>query len=238
MQKNTWSWVTPRLPAPARLAGWGHFGTPVLLFPTAGGDFEEVERFHLVSALSPLIDAGRMKVYSVDGLAARTWLQGAHSLEHCAQFQSLYDAYIAEEVVPHIRRDCHSDDKLEIIVAGAAIGAFHAVASLCRYPEMFRLAIAMSGTYELSKYLRNAGAQELVPYPTDEALLRQARQRFVLLPTGEGDYELPVETQRLASALSAQGIPHRVDLWGRDYHHGWNTWRAMLPKYLTDALAT
>ena len=43
--KHSWTWSSQRLPEPARVARWGHFGTPLLLFPTAGGDFEEVERF-------------------------------------------------------------------------------------------------------------------------------------------------------------------------------------------------
>jgi esterase/lipase superfamily enzyme len=42
------------------MARWGTFGTPVLLFPTAGGDFEEIERFLMIKVLSPLIDAGKI----------------------------------------------------------------------------------------------------------------------------------------------------------------------------------
>jgi esterase/lipase superfamily enzyme len=236
MQKHTHTWHTSRLPAPARIAHWGHFGTPVLLFPTAGGDYEEVERFHLVTALRPLIEAGRAKVYSVEGLPARAWLTGVHPFKHCAQFQNQYQAYICEEVVPYIRRDCQSDDSLEIIVAGAGIGAFYAVASLCRDPEVFRTAIAMSGTYELTAYLRDGSDRQYGPCAVRGAQLDRAQQRFVLLATGEGDYERPAETQRLAAELSARGIPHRVDLWGRDHHHAWNTWRAMFPRYLAEAL--
>ena len=41
------------------LVRWGSFGTPVLVFPTAGGDAEEIERFHLVDACAELIDAGQ-----------------------------------------------------------------------------------------------------------------------------------------------------------------------------------
>ena len=72
MQKETFGWSSERLPCPARAARWGHYGRPVLLFPTAGGDFEEVERHGLIAALAPLIDPGRIKVYSVDSVAYRT----------------------------------------------------------------------------------------------------------------------------------------------------------------------
>src|SRR5215813_11346175 len=102
MQKETWTWRTARFPEPARVARWGHFGAPVLLFPTAGGDFEEVERFHLVRALASLLDTGRIKVYSIDSVAGKVWLQGKESPEYCSRVQNLYDAYIFEELVPHV----------------------------------------------------------------------------------------------------------------------------------------
>ena len=152
MDKKNWSWNTQRLPEAARVVRWGHFGTPVLLFPTAGGDYEEVERFHLVRVLGDLIDAGRIKVYSVDSIAGKTWLQGTHSPEYCSRVQNLFDAYIYNEVVALIREDCGSNE-IEVVVAGASIGAFNAVASICRHPDVFKLAVAMSGTFDLSKYL-------------------------------------------------------------------------------------
>jgi esterase/lipase superfamily enzyme len=241
VDKQTWHWHTQRMPEPARVARWGHFGTPVLLFPTAGGDFEEVERFHLVGALAPLVDAGRIKVYSIDSVAGKTWLQGTHSPEYCSRVQNLYDAFIYEELVPHIRRDCHSDNA-EIIATGASIGAFNAVASLCRHPDVFRLAIAMSGTYDLSKYLQGRLNQDFyfssplhyLPGLQEGAQLAALRHCFVLLATGEGDYEAPWESWQIANVLGSKGIPNRVDLWGRERHHDWKTWREMLPKYLAE----
>jgi esterase/lipase superfamily enzyme len=242
MDKQNWHWNTPRLPEPARVVRWGHFGVPVLLFPTAGGDYEEVERFHLVRVLGELIDAGRIKVYSIDSVAGKTWLQGTHSPEYCSRVQNLYDAFIYEELVPHMRRDCQNAE-IEVIAAGASIGAFNAVASLCRHPDAFKLAIGMSGTFDLSKYLQGRFNQDFyysspvhyLPKLEDGPQLARLRQRKVLLPTGEGDYEDPGESWRIANILGSKGVPNRVDLWGKDYHHNWVTWRAMLPKYLSEA---
>lgn len=240
--KQVWHWKTPRLPEPARVARWGHFGTPVLLFPTAGGDFEEIERFKMIQVLAPLLEAGRIKVYSIDSVNGKTWLEGTHSPEYCSRVQNLFDAFVYEEVVPHIRRDCNSPD-IEIIAAGASIGAFNAVATICRHPDAFRLAIGMSGTFDLSKYLNGRFNQDfyfsspvhyLPGLPEDSAQLGRLRERFVLLPSGEGDYEDIGESWRLANALGARGIPNRVDPWGRDWHHNWITWREMLPRYLSE----
>jgi len=240
MQKDVTRWHTSRLEQDVQLVRWGHFGTPVLLFPTAGGDAEEVERFHLVRMLEPLIDGGRIKVYSTDSVAGRAWISGDHSAEFCSRVQNLFDDFIYSEVTPAIRNDC-ADDAIEIIATGASIGAFNAVATVCRHPDAFRMAIAMSGTYDLSKYLEGRMNQDfyfsspLHYLPRLEGpQLERLRTRFILMPSGEGNYEDIGESWRMASVLGAKGIPNRVDPWGTEWHHDWDTWRAMLPKYLDE----
>ena len=58
-------WYSTRVEREVTLVALGHWGQPVLLFPTAGGDAEEIERMQLIGALAPLIEAGRIKVYSL-----------------------------------------------------------------------------------------------------------------------------------------------------------------------------
>ncbi len=239
--KETFHWQSRPLQQAVKLVRWGHYGVPVLLFPTAGGDAEEVERFHLIGALGSLLQEGRIKVYSCDSIAGRTWLRGEHSPEYCSRVQNLFDSFIHQEVTRAIREDCKSPD-IEIIVAGASIGAFNAVATLCRHPDAYKLAIGMSGTFDLSKYLEGRFNQDFylssplhfLPNLGDGPLLEQLRKRFVLLPTGEGDYEDPGESWRMAHVLGAKRIPNRVDPWGSQYDHSWGTWREMLPKYLSE----
>jgi hypothetical protein len=66
--------------------------------------------------------------------------------------QNRFDAMVYREIVPAIRADCRSDD-IGIITAGASIGAFNAVAALCRHPDVFPIALGMSGTYDLERFL-------------------------------------------------------------------------------------
>ncbi len=239
--KLTTTWHSERVGSEVRLARWGHWGTPVLVFPTAGGDAEEIERFQMIAALAPLIDAGKIKVYSCDSLAGRAWLSGRHSPEHCAWLQDRYDALVYHEVIAAIRLDCRSPD-IEVITAGASIGAFNAVATLCRHPDAVRLAIGLSGTFDLERFMYGRSNHTLyfssplhyLPRLDGGAQLEGLRRRFVLLAFGEGRWEDPRESWRLAEVLGAKGIPNRVDAWGRDYDHDWPTWRAMLPKYLAE----
>jgi len=241
MRKDSFGWSTERLPCPARVVRWGHYGAPVLLFPTAGGDAEEVERAGLIGALGGLIESGRIKVYAVDSVAGQRWVSGQHSPEHCAHVQNRFDAYVYEEVVPLIRSDCLSRG-IEIVTAGASIGAFNALATICRHPDAFRVAIGMSGTYDLSRFLRGRWTDDFyfssplhyLPSLGEAWQLDALRRRFVVLASGSGRWENIGESWRVARTLGAKGVPNRVDDWGPRYDHDWPTWREMLPKYLAE----
>ena len=129
MLKHVYRWYSSHVEQEVQLVRWGTYGTPVLLFPTAGGDAEEVERFHLIGVLMPLIESGRIKVYSTDSIAGKAWISKQHSAEYCSLFQNRFDTLVYKEIVPLIRQDCASSD-IEIIAAGASIGAFNAVATM------------------------------------------------------------------------------------------------------------
>jgi esterase/lipase superfamily enzyme len=239
MRRDTFGWHTHRLPCPARVVRWGHWGAPVLLFPTAGGDCEEAERNGLIDALGGLIEGGRIKVYSIDSVAGQHWISRRHSPEYCSRVQNLFGAYVREEVVPLIRSDCATHD-IEIVTAGASYGAFFAVASLCRYPDVFRLALGLSGTYDLSGYLQGRWSDDFyfssplhfLPQLGEGWQLDWLRRRFIVLATGSGRWEDPQQSWQLAGVLGGRGIPNRVDDWGPGVDHDWPTWRTMLPKYL------
>lgn len=223
-----------------RLVRWGHWGSPVLIFPTAGGDAEEIERHGMIDALGGLIEAGRIKVFSVDSIAGRSWLR-REDPRHSMWLQNRFDEAVYGEIVPAIRTDCR-DDAAEIITAGASIGAFNAVAALCRHPDVFRLAVGMSGTYDLSPWLWGHWSDDFyyssplhyLPGLADGSQLDRLRTRFLVLATGRGAWEDEGETWKIAHVLGEKGIPNRVDLWSEGHDHSWPTWREMLPLYLDD----
>jgi esterase/lipase superfamily enzyme len=239
-QKSTWK--SERLGREITLVRWGEIGVPVLIFPTAGGDAEEIERFHLVATASEWLAQGLVKIYSVDSLAGRAWLSEDNSSAAAARVQAQFDAALYHEVLPAIRRDCRYE-KIEIVTAGASLGAYNALAFLCRHPDAVRSALCMSGTYGLEKFLKGPVTREyydasplhFVPDLAEEGeLLKRLRTRFVLLTHGEGRYESPEEDWKVEKVLAQKKIPNRVDSWGKDYPHDWATWREMLPKYLTE----
>jgi esterase/lipase superfamily enzyme len=144
-------WKSERLEREVTLVKWGTIGQPLLLFPTAGGDAEEVERWQMLDVLAPLLDDGLLKVYSCDSVAGKALLAREGSAAHQMWLQNQFHHYVRHEVVPAIRADCKSPE-LPIWTAGASIGAFHAAAVLCRFPDVFTRALALSGTYDLRRF--------------------------------------------------------------------------------------
>lgn len=218
---------------------WGSFGQPVLVFPTAGGDAEEIERMKMIHVLRPLVEAGRVKVYSVDSVGGQAMTQKGRTTASFARAQNLFDQFLAERVAPWIHADC-GGRPAPVWVAGASIGAYNAVAAVCRHPDLFTKAIAMSGTFDLTKWLEPpystdyyfTSPMHFVPNLPDGPVLAALRQAWILMPTGSGPWEEPQQSWRMAHVLGAKSVPNRVDDWGPEYDHAWPTWRAMLPKYL------
>ncbi len=234
-------WTSPRMGREITLARWGHYGTPVLVFPTAGGDAEEIERHHLLAHLSEPVEAGRIKVYSVDSTAGRALATHEGSPQHRMWLFNQYHQAMAAEVVPAIHADCGGAP--EIVAAGASIGAFNALAMVCRFPRLFRAAVCMSGTYDLEKFLGAFDDDLFYSSPLhflpgmSGPELDVLRRRFVVLASGAGRWEDPAEAWAVGQVLGSKGIPNRVDDWGPDYDHDWPTWWQMLPVYLGELAA-
>ena len=233
-------WFSDRLKQEIAVARWGTFGRPVLVFPSAGGDAEEIERFGLIDACGPLLAEGRVKVYSVDSVAGRAMMAKTSPPGHRLWLLNQFHECIRREVVPAIHADL-GGQPMDVITSGASIGAFNAVAALCRYPDVFSAAIGMSGSYRVERFYEGAWTQDLffaAPLQFLPGLegpqLDRLRQRFALLASGAGDWENVGESWRMAEVLGAKGIPNRVDDWGPEWKHDWPTWHRMLPQYLRE----
>jgi esterase/lipase superfamily enzyme len=235
--RNIDGWTSPILGQPMPIVGYGHWGHPLLLFPTAAADFLENERFFLIQSIEHAIRDGRVRVFSINSINSQAWMDRGLPVAEQARRQALYARYLEEEVVPYVRHVCQTPD-LRIAASGASFGAFHAANTVFRRPDLFDGLIAMSGFYDL-------GPDYLHGYSDDNAyynnptwylpqlegnplhLLRTACK--LLIMTGQGDYEAPDASRRISEILHAKGIPHQLDMWGHDMPHDWPTWRKMLP---------
>jgi esterase/lipase superfamily enzyme len=237
--RQIWRWHSPHVGQTMGVARWGHHGKPVLFFPTGGGDFLDTERFLMVRALQPLLDAGRIKLYAVDSVDRWGWANRDNAPREKSALQVRYDEYLVQELFPFVREDCGGTPQ-KFAVAGASLGAYHAVNSGSKHPEQIDLAIGMSGTYQMNRRMNqqwnedwyfNAPDQFLPNLGETEAQLAMLRQSLFVLALGV-HYENPAYTDVMADTFSRRGIPHRVVRWGGHSGHDWPTWRTMLPLFL------
>ena len=239
MQRFIDGWHSPSLNKPMEIVTYGHFGFPLLMFPTAAADFLEYERFYVIDAIKDSIEAGKVKVFSINSINRESWLNDEIHPKYKALRQVQYNNYIASEVVPYIWNSCQG--RFGIITAGASLGAFHCANQLFRRPDLFAGCIAMSGAYDIRGYYKGDHYDDNVYFnnPVDylpnvegpdlEALRHKEHIHIV---TGQGNYETPDASRQVSKILTQKGIPHELDLWGYDMPHDWPTWREMMRYYL------
>jgi esterase/lipase superfamily enzyme len=219
---------------------YGHYGFPLLLFPTAAADYLEYERFQLIDTIAPMINSGKVKVFSINGINKQSWLNKQVHPKWKGVRQNQFNDYVCNEVVPYIWNSCQA--RLGIVTAGASLGAFHSANQLFRRPDLFSGGILMSGCYDIREYYDSFGYHdeniyfnnpaEYLPSLNGHDLHSLRHKQHIHVLTGQGNYESPDASRWLSSVLWAKGVPHNLDVWGHDMPHDWPTWRAMLPYYL------
>jgi esterase/lipase superfamily enzyme len=241
MHRHIDGWHSPSLHKHMEIVTYGHYGFPLILFPTAAADYLEYERFQLIDAISGFINSGKVKVFSINSINSESWLNRSMHPKYKGIRQQQYNQYVTEEVVPYIWNSCQG--RIGIITAGASLGAYHAANQLFRRPDLFDGMIAMSGAYDIRGYYQDVGHYDeniyfnnpvdYLPNLNDDHYLPMLQHKHhIHILTGQGNYESPEASRRLAGLLGAKGIPHNLDVWGYDMPHDWPTWRSMLPHYL------
>lgn len=232
---------SPAIGAEGAVVAYGHWGRPVLAFPSEQGRAWDLEDRGMVAAVDELIEAGRVKIYCVDSFDAGSW--GSEGpLEERARRHGLYEDWILNQVVPWIHDD--SGGPVEIVTMGASLGAYHAANLALKRADLFSLAICMSGVYDIS-HIAGGERGDAVYFnnPMDHVAhlegdhLAWLRERLsLLLICGQGQWEDTTgaleSTKRFASILASKGIRHELDLWGHDVPHDWPSWRRQLGHHL------
>jgi esterase/lipase superfamily enzyme len=239
MERNLTSWYSPRLEKEMPVAVYGYYGFSLLLVPTAAADFLEYERFQLIEALAPHINAGKMKVFSINSINNESWLNSHMDPRHKVIRHNQFNNYVYEEVLPFIKNS--TSPETPVIICGASFGALHSMNLFLKRPDLINGVIAMSGVYDLTEYTKGYydedvyfnSPQHYIPNLSDHHLLEQVRaSHHIHLFSGSGPYEDPDASRSFASLLYNKGINYELDIWGEEWPHDWNTWRKVLPHYI------
>jgi esterase/lipase superfamily enzyme len=223
----------------------GHFGRPVLVFPSEGGNAWDFENNGLLEAVRWMVDAGRVKFYCVDSADGQTWSDQSVSLEERAQRHDDYERWLLDQVLPWVDEDCagHASD---LIAFGCSLGAFHAANLSLRHAHLVPRALCLSGSYDPGEWHAwgERGDAAYFHNPIDYVTnvhgdhLEWLRSRVhLVLVVGQGAWEIDPtralpSTRRFAEVLASKGIPHELDVWGPEFPHDWPSWRAQLAHHL------
>ena len=227
---------------PARLVAYGHWGRPLLVFPSEQGHRWDYESNGMVDAIGGLVESGRIKVYCVDSFDAWSWADRDLPLEERARRHGLYEDWIVDAVAPWIRDDCGGAG--DIVLTGSSFGAYHAANFALKRADLFPLAICLSGVYDVAStgwgergdavYFNNPG--DYVRHLHGDHLDWLRNRVALVLVCGQGQWEDTTgaleSTRSFAALLAEKGIPHELDLWGHDVPHDWPSWRAQIAHHL------
>lgn len=226
---------------------YGHWGRPVLAFPSEQGSAWDFENNGMVGAVADLLDAGRLKLYCVGSYDAASWSDSTIPIEERAGRHARYESWILEQVVPWIHQDCGgaAGERVQAATLGCSLGAFHAANFALKHADVFPLALCLSGNYDPASW--NAWGErgtaayfntpiDYVRHLNGDHLDWLREHVSLLLVCGQGSWEdttgALASTRQLAALLADKGIRHQLDLWGHDVPHDWPSWRAQLAHHL------
>jgi esterase/lipase superfamily enzyme len=204
---------SPAIGAAGRVVVHGHYGRPVLAFPSEGGGAYDFQDRGMLDAVGHLVEAGRTKLYCVDAFDSGG--------------RSGYESWVIDQVAPFIQDDLGGPQ--DILTTGCSMGAFHAANFVLRRADLFTAAICLSGNYEFGV------TGEVSGFHGDHLDWIRSRASFLLV-CGQGMWEDTTgaleSTKHLAGLLAEKGIRHELDLWGHDVPHDWPSWRAQIAHHL------
>ena len=98
------------------VAVYGAYGFALILIPTAAADYLEYERFQMIDAIAPFINAGKVKVFSINSINNESWMNKQMEGAHKAIRQNQFNEYVFNEVIPFVRS--YTSDDTPIITSG------------------------------------------------------------------------------------------------------------------------
>lgn len=242
MQRRYEKIYSPAIGRDMEVLAFGHYGAPVIAFPSGAGSFFDFENNGMIEALRPMIEEGRIKVYCPPSMDSDSWLSPGHELYWKEINHNKYQDFILSNLVEAIRFDCRSSD-IKIGLTGCSLGAYHAANFALKFPNIFDYALCMSGRYDLERILgfptssMDVYFNNPLAYSSNlfgEVLDMIRYQTYLVLVCGQGAWENKCleESHRLSTILGEKSIPHELDVWGDDVEHHWYWWRKQVVHHI------
>ena len=214
---------------------FGHWGYPVVAFPTSKARYYELKDFGLIYSAQHLIDSGKIKIYCPDSIDPESWYNYSIHPADRVKTHIGYENLILNDVIEFAK---HETGEKRVAVAGCSFGAYHAANLAFRHPDKVSYVISMGGAFDIKQFIMGYydddcyfnNPPDYLPNLNDEWYLSRIKKMGIVLGTGEWDICLD-ENKNLSNILNAKGIQHWFDV-RNGVGHDWHWWREMFPHYL------
>ena len=128
----------------------GHYGYPIIMFPTSRGSYTQNSDFYLNDSISYYTDNGKVKLFNLETIDELSFYADWLSPFERMQNYELYVQFLIQEYIPYIQ-NLHNTHR--VAVAGCSFGAYHAANFAFRFPDVVSHLIAMSGAFSIRNFM-------------------------------------------------------------------------------------
>ncbi len=214
---------------------FGHEGFPVVLFPTSLGRYFECKDWGVINSVSRLIDSGKIKIYCPDAVNSSGWLNYSALPEDRVKTHLAYEGLVIFDVIEFAK---HETGIEKVCLAGFDLGAYYAVNTALKHPELAAGIISVSGILDIKQYIWGFynddcyfnNPPDYLPNLSDEWYLEKFRNMKIFFAAGKEDSYLG-QSKKLSSILYSKQVNNRLDVIP-GAGHDWDFWRNIFPEYL------
>ena len=209
----------------------GHFGYPILMFPTSQGQYTQNHDFKLNESINSFVEEGKVKLYNIETIDNYSFYDKKIPAPERIRNYELYMQFLIQEFVPYLQ-SLHSEHR--IAVAGASFGGYHAANFAFRFPDVVSHMFCLSGAFSIRNFMEGF-SNDLVYFNCPrEFMANEEAWKFnhmhIVLSTSDEDICL-TQTREMADILTSKSINHWYDerKW---ISHDWPLWRMVFPIFV------
>lgn len=209
----------------------GHYGYPIIMFPTSRGSYTQNHDFYLNDSVNWFVEQGLIKLYNIqtiDGLSL--YDKGVHPSARIRNYDA-WVRFLNEEYVPYIQ-ETHKTHR--VAVAGASFGGYHAANYAFRFPDKVSHLFCLSGSFSIRSFM-DGYSSDMVYFNCPREFVKQDeawkyKHMHIVLSTSDRDICLE-QTREMAGILNEKGISNWYDeqKW---IDHDWPLWRMVFPRFI------
>ncbi|TLP73007.1 alpha/beta hydrolase-fold protein [Maribacter sp. ACAM166] len=209
----------------------GHWGHPILMFPSSGGQFTQNTDFGLVGSIMDFIEKGKVKIYNVETIDMMSFYDDHMDSGAKIHNYELYMQFLKNELIPYIQKEGNTH---RIAVSGVSFGGFHAANTAFRFPDLISHYIGMSAAFNIRSMVPQSEDMRIYYNCPDEYMQHEQGWKYdhIQIVLGTSDWDICLDKNRhMSGILKGKGIEHWYDekKW---IDHDWPLWKMMFPEYL------